>query len=159
MDFERLNNWAFLIANAGVAFGIFLLAYEISQNRRAVEAEIYQERSQAAQELNLTVVESEYLPALLAKTGADIGSFGAEALAQLTAEERVRAAYLANTLRHVMDNNVYQYQQGYLEDDYYVDVVQPNLRRMAPVWEELGLLRDVRRDFRAAIEESLSEVP
>lgn len=154
MNFERLNNWAMLVANAGVALGIFLLAYEIGQNRKAVEAEIYQARSQAAQQLNLAIMDSDHLPPLLVAIGTSFNKPDLGTLNKLNPEDKLRASYLANSLRHVMDNNVYQYEQGFLEETYYREVVLPNLRQMAPMWEEFGLLGDVRHEFSAAIAES-----
>jgi len=37
------------------------------------------------------------------------------------------------------DNLFYQYQQGFLDSEYYEDEFKPRVRRVAPVWTALGL--------------------
>jgi hypothetical protein len=45
----------------------------------------------------------------------------------------------------------YQYQQGYLEREYYEDAFKERVVRLAPIWKALGLTGG-RRSFFAEIE-------
>ncbi len=159
MQLSKVNEWAVLAATVGVALGILLLAYEISLNRKVVQAQIYQSRSAASQNFNVVVMESDKIAPLLAEFGATTYQIGSiDRTRTLSSEERVRLAALANALKHTTDNNVYQYENGFLDDRYYEEVVLPAIAQLAPFWEEFGLLTDVRREFLDAIHESGAQV-
>ncbi len=38
------------------------------------------------------------------------------------------------------DNMFYQYQQGFIDPEYYANEFRVRVRRLAPVWQALGLL-------------------
>jgi hypothetical protein len=45
----------------------------------------------------------------------------------------------------------YQYQQGFIDPEYYANEFRVRVRRLAPVWQALGLLGG-RPSFRSEIE-------
>ena len=53
------------------------------------------------------------------------------------------------------DNMHYQFQQGYLDNEYYEDAFKDRVTRLAPVWKALGLTSG-RRSFFAEIDRLLS---
>jgi hypothetical protein len=50
----------------------------------------------------------------------------------------------------------YQYQQGFLDPEYYEDEFKVRVRRLAPTWRALGLLGG-RTSFKQEIERILQE--
>ena len=50
----------------------------------------------------------------------------------------------------------YQYQQGFLDEEYYEDAFKARVRRLAPVWTALGLDHG-RKSFGDAIERLMNE--
>jgi hypothetical protein len=54
------------------------------------------------------------------------------------------------------DNMFYQYQQGFLDEEYYRDSLRIRVHRLAPIWRALGMIGN-RQSFEAEVEEILSE--
>ena len=54
------------------------------------------------------------------------------------------------------DNMYYQYQQGFLDEEYYRDEFEVRVRRLAPIWRALGITGN-RRSFAREIERLLGE--
>jgi hypothetical protein len=54
------------------------------------------------------------------------------------------------------DNMHYQYQQGYLDREYYEDAFKDRVVRLAPTWRALGLTGG-RKSFLAEIERLVRE--
>jgi hypothetical protein len=52
----------------------------------------------------------------------------------------------------------YQYQQGYLDEEYYRDSFRVRVRRLAPIWQALGLSGS-RRSFEEELERILAAPP
>jgi hypothetical protein len=50
----------------------------------------------------------------------------------------------------------YQYQQGFLDEEYYRDSFRVRVRRLAPIWDALGLIGG-RRSFDEEIARILAE--
>ncbi len=81
-----------------------------------------------------------------------------EGVGALTEEERWRwrLFQLGQFLR--MDNNHYQYEQGFIDKSYYDAVTVQLVRANAPFWEELGILgRNNRPKFAAEIARIMAE--
>ena len=56
------------------------------------------------------------------------------------------------------DNMFYQYQQGFLDEEYYQGSFRGRVRRLAPIWKALGVTGS-RESFLEEIEDILAEVP
>ena len=147
----------FVGAIAVVATLVYL-AIQIRQNTRAMNearrlalAQTYQMRADALQEMLVRAADSEHLGPIIANlTGAGYP----ESIAPL---EELEAADLARfrlwqIAQHThWDNMYYQYQQGFIDEEYYEDSFKERVRRLASTWEALGLLGS-RRSFDAEIE-------
>ena len=79
-------------------------------------------------------------------------------LEQLTAEERGRFRQWQIAQQTHWDNMFYQYQQGFLDEEYYRGAFRERVRRLAPVWEALQVTGS-RPSFVAEIERILAEFP
>ena len=149
---DRLNQWITLIANLGVVAGIFFLGFEIQQNSVAINAQTYQSRAQIVQEWSSMVADSEHFAPLLAKLGTGLFPRDPASFAELSAEDRIRLTAFHQWTRVQLDNLLYQYEQGFIDEDFFNSSTKPALALFTPAWEELNLLRPIRPSFKKAIE-------
>ncbi len=54
------------------------------------------------------------------------------------------------------DNLFYQYQQGFLDEEYYRDSFRVRVQRLAPIWGALGMTGN-RQSFEAEMARILAE--
>ena len=108
MNADNVNKWLTLSANIGVVLGLVLLIVEIGQNTEMMQAQINQMRADSAMSLQYAYFNSEYLPAIREKI-----SSGSE----LSREEVRRYRSYFRAFNRNQDNNLWQYNQGYLEDN------------------------------------------
>jgi hypothetical protein len=108
MNSDKLNNWLTLGANIGVIIGLILLIVEIRQNTEMMRAQINQSRTEAAQSEQQATYNSDYMPAILTKV--DNGQ-------ELTDEELRRFRPYIRSFNRNMDNQLWQYNQGLLDDN------------------------------------------
>ena len=108
MNSEKINSWLTLGANLGVVFGLILLVIEIGQNTEMMRAQISQMRADSSATHQHAYYNSEYLPAIIQKirSGDD-----------LSGEESGRYRSYARGFHRTQDNNLWQYDQGYLGDN------------------------------------------
>jgi len=108
MNADNVNKWLTLSANIGVVIGLGLLIVEISQNTEMMRAQINQSRTDTAISEQQAVFNSGYIPALLAKR--DRGEPFSE-------EEWIRYTTLFRSGNRNQDNNLWQYNQGFLGEN------------------------------------------
>lgn len=108
MNAEKLNAWLSLGANVGVVIGLVLLIFEISQNTEMMQAQINQSRTDTALSEQQAVYTSNHVPALLARI--DRGE-------QLSDEDLIRYERFFRAFNRNQDNNLWQYNEGYLEEN------------------------------------------
>ena len=108
MNAEKLNAWLSLGANVGVVIGLVLLIFEISQNTEMMQAQINQSRTDTALSEQQAVYTSDHVPAMLVKI-----SRGEE----LSDEDLIRYERFFRAFNRNQDNNLWQYNEGYLEDN------------------------------------------
>ena len=159
MDSDGINKWLTLGANIGVLIGIVLLLIEIDQNSDLLKAQIHQARADAHVGHRLNDVESDKWTAIRMKLQENGYQQDLSSIESLTPEELFRFRdYLA--ARHTdLDNLHYQYQQGYLDEEYYRYKVVCAIRRNGPYWEKLGIFRtNVRPSFAVEIKRIMDEV-
>jgi len=135
MNADSINRWLTLSANIGVLIGIILLIVELDQNSALVRAQIHQSRSDA-----------------------HVGHSDTSSVDVLTPIELHRyTAYIA--ARHTdLDNLFYQYQQGFLDEEYYQHKIAWAIRVNAPYWKKLNVFKtNVRPSFAAEIERIMQE--
>ena len=140
-----------MIANLGVVAGIVFLAVEIQQNSAAINAQTYQSRATTAQEMSLAIMDSEHFAPLLARLEAGLFPRDPAALAELEGADRIRAAAYHQWLRVNLDNQLHQYQQGFIDEEFFNGVTKPSMALMTPAWEELRVLMSASPAFLDAV--------
>ena len=108
MNANKLNSWLRLGANIGVVIGLALLIYEINQNTEMMQAQINQGRTDTALSEQQAVFNSDYIPAL------DVKIRNGE---QLSDEELVRYEHIFRSFNRNMDNQLWQYNHGFLGEN------------------------------------------
>ena len=108
MNADKLNSWLTLGANIGVVIGLGLLIYEINQNTKMMQAQINQQRTDTAMSEQQAVYNSDYVPAI------DVKISNGE---QLSDEELIRYEHMFRAFNRNMDNQLWQYNNGYLGEN------------------------------------------
>ena len=108
MNAEKVNTWLSLSANIGVVIGLGLLGFEISQNTEMMQAQMNQSRTDTAVSQQEATYNSDYMPALFVK--ADKGE-------QFSDEESLRYSAYFRAYNRNMDNQLWQYNQGFLGEN------------------------------------------
>jgi len=153
MTITELGALGELLGAIGVIVTLAYLAVQVKQNTRSMDeskrlalAQTYQMRADGLQGMLVQAAVSETIGPLIVKLTelgypADLTS-----LQKLSSRERgVFRQWQIAQLTH-WDNMFYQYQQGFLDPEYYNDEFRKRVKRLAPVWEALGLLQG-RRSF------------
>ena len=162
MELGALGEFVGAIA---VVVTLAYLAIQIRQNTRAMQegrrlalAQTYQMRADALQEMLVHAAESEHIAPIIAKL-ADAGyPEDVHSLHRLTPDERGRFRLWQIAQQTHWDNMFYQYQQGFLEEEYYRDEFRVRVKRLGPIWRALGLTA-TRQSFAEEIERLLEESP
>jgi hypothetical protein len=128
----------------------------MNESKKLALAQTYQMRSDALQMMLVHAADSDHIGPIITKlTGVgypeDIAS-----LEHLTPEERGRFRQWQIAQQTHWDNMFFQYQQGFIDEEYYRDSFRERVRRLAPVWQALHVA-GARRSFAAEIEEILAE--
>jgi hypothetical protein len=123
----------------------------MDESRKLALAQTYELRSDALQEMSVRAADSEHVGPIIVKLTQngypeDVGS-----LDVLTDEERGRFRLWQIAQQTHWDNMYYQYQQGFLDREYYEDAFRERVRRLAPIWRALNLT-SARRSFLDEIE-------
>jgi hypothetical protein len=143
MELGALGEFVGAIA---VVVTLVYLAIQIRQNTQSMEesrrlalAQTYQMRADALQEMLVHAAESEHIGPIITKlTGAGYPE-DVRSLDQLTPIERGRFRQWQIAQQTHWDNMYYQYQQGFLDEEYYRDSFRVRVQRLAPIWRELGV--------------------
>ena len=158
MSIIELGALGEFLGSIAVLATLWYLAMQIRQNTRAMDenrklalAQAYQMRADALQNMLVRAADSEYIgPIIIKLTDAgypeDLASLDA-----LTPEERGRFRQWQIAQQTHWDNMYYQYQQGFLDEEYYNDSLKERVRRLGPVWEALGV-KGNRRSFSREVE-------
>ena len=156
-----LQDWGSIgevVGALAVVVTLIYLAKQITQNTHAMEegrrlalAQTYQMRSDALQAMLVHAADSEHIGPIIIKLTEkgypeDVGALG-----DLTESELRRFRMWQIAQQTHWDNMHYQYQQGYLDPEYYEDAFKERVVRLAPTWRALGLTGG-RRSFFAEIE-------
>ncbi len=158
MNADNVNKWLTLSANIGVVIGLMLLLIEIDQNSDLVQAQIHQARSDAHVEFRNELANSELLLPVMLKFEAAGGFADMTAMDELSSTEARRIQESFAALHQDYDNLFYQYQQGYLDEEFYQHRVAYAIGVFAPWWQKLKLFEGKARrpSFNAEIERIMS---
>jgi hypothetical protein len=124
---------------------IIFVGLQIRQNTNATKAQVFQARSDQAMEHYKFLSGSEARDVLL-KMRIDDPNYGGKGfvtpdlgkLTSLSDKERMLYVALMNAGRIRLENVFYQYQAGFLEQDFYQSLVETILEH-ARIWEALGI--------------------
>ena len=134
------------VGAVGVVVTLVYLAIQIrqntqamSENRRLALAQTYQMRADALQSMLVHAAESDHIGPIITKLTnlgypEDLTSLDA-----LSPIERGRFRQWQIAQQTHWDNLYFQYQQGYLDEEYYQASFRVRVRRLAPVWRALGV--------------------
>ena len=163
MSILELGALGEFLGSFAVLATLVYLSMQIRQNTRTMDeskklalAQTYQMRSDALQMMLVQAADSEYIGPIITKlTSAgypeDIG-----ALASLSSQERGRFRQWQIAQQTHWDNMFFQYQQGFIDEEYYRDSFRERVRRLAPTWRALNVA-GARRSFMAEIDDILRE--
>jgi hypothetical protein len=122
----------------------------MDEGRRLALAQTYQMRADALQQMVVTAANSE-LGAIIVRLTEDGYPEDVAALDRLSAEDRGRFRLWQIAQQTHWDNLHFQYQQGFLDEEYYDDSFRTRTVRLAPVWRALGISGG-RRSFMQEVE-------
>jgi len=142
-----------IVANIGVIAGIVFLGYEVRQTQTAMQSQAFQARALDAIAWNFEIVKDENLRKI--QYQMDTGKFDPSSL---TEAELQIAWYLLDGIKVDVDNEHYQYENGFLDPGFYEGVTVPMIRHFAPIWRDLGI-REGRPEFIREVDRILLEVP
>jgi hypothetical protein len=121
------------------------LAVQVRQNTRSLEAaqrlalaQTYQMRSDALQTM-LVQAASSTIGGIICKATQAGYPENVRALDALTPEERSRFRQWHIAQQAHWDNMHFQYQQGFLDEEYYRDEFAKRVQRLWPTWQALRL--------------------
>jgi len=159
MELGALGEFVGAIA---VVVTLAYLAVQIRQNTRSMEesrrlalAQTYQMRADALQNMLVHAADSEHIGPLITKLTERGYPEDISALESLSPEERGRFRQWQIAQQTHWDNLFYQYQQGFLEDEYYEDSFRERVARLGPTWKALRVSPG-RRSFSEEIERLLA---
>lgn len=145
MTITELGALGELLGAIGVIATLAYLAVQVRQNTRSLEAsqrlalaQTYQMRSDALQNM-LVQAASSVIGGIICKLTQAGYPENVAALDALTAEERSRFRQWQIAQQAHWDNMHFQYQQGYLDSEYYTDEFTTRVKRLWPIWQALGL--------------------
>jgi len=138
------------------------LSVQVRQNTRSMDeskklalAQTYQMRSDALQMMLVHAADSEHIGPIITK----LTGFGypedINALEQLSGDERGRFRQWQIAQQTHWDNMFFQYQQGFIDEEYYRDSFRERVRRLAPTWRALNVT-GARGSFNVEIENILA---
>ena len=163
MTIEQLGSLGEVISAFAVVVTLWYLAVQIRQNTHAMEeskrlalAQTYQLRADALQSMLVQAADSQYIGPLITKLTQLGYPEDVSALDRLTADERGRFRQWQIAQQTHWDNIYFQYQQGYLDEEYYQDSFRERVARLAPTWKALGITGG-RRSFSDEIERLLAQ--
>ena len=146
-----------------VLFTLVYLAVQVKQGNRSLEesrklalAQTYQMRSDALQMMLVRASDSEHIGPIITRLTTygypeDVG-----ALDKLTDEERGRFRQWQIAQQTHWDNMFFQYQQGFIDEEYYRDSFTKRVGRLAPTWKALNVAV-ARESFTNEIDKILAE--
>ena len=151
----KTTNWKYVAETVGIAailVSLIIIVMELRQTQSALIASTYQSRALDAIRVEGAKADSEVLGPLLAQVDLD----DPESLATLNELERFRLrSYFVSRLID-LDNEYYQYQKGFLDDEYFEFWFTDQLKRNARARRSFGLT-ERRPSFKQFVDELLAE--
>ena len=157
MTIMELGALGELLGAIAVIATLVYLAVQVKQNTRSIEAaqrlalaQTYQMRSDALQGMLVQAAATD-IGELIAKVTEAGYPERLESIDELTPLERSRFRQWHIAQQAHWDNMHFQYQQGYLAEEYYRDEFVVRTTRLWPVWQKLRLTK-ARKSFISELE-------
>ena len=157
MNTSKFSRWLRFAATVGVVTGLFLLLVEMDQNNDLARAQIHQIRADSWGVFKLEFADSEYLLPAWSRFQEEGGLGNLDALDTLNRVDRARVVQFLLHRYNDYDNLFYQYQQGYLDEEYYEYRIVPSIRILAASWKKIGVYDVARPSFINEIDRITSE--
>jgi hypothetical protein len=163
MNIVELGALGEFLGSIVVLITLVYLSVQVRQNTRSMEesrklalAQTYQMRSDALQMMLVHAADSDHIGPIITKlTGAGYPE-DISALEHLSSEDRGRFRQWQIAQHTHWDNMFFQYQQGFIDEEYYRDSFRERVRRLAPTWKALNVA-SARSSFNIEIENILAE--
>ena len=150
MNMSGWKDIAELIGIAAIVASLIAVAVELRQTQAAILASTYQARAfdgiAAAREL----FNGDYIAPILARVNMD----DPDSIKSLSDVERIRLRMFYISQMVDFDNEFYQYQNGFLDEEYYEHAFKGRLPGTARHWRSLGIV-EPRPSFRSFVDEQL----
>ena len=138
MTITELGALGEFVGAIAVVVTLAYLAIQVRQNTGMMRAQIFQARSDAAQQWYLFIAGSEDMSEILERISDDHALDPAK-LTTLSSVERRRFRCLQTAYQKRSGNMIYQQKRGLLDEKLYEHTIKPGIRANAPIWKELGL--------------------
>ena len=146
MTISELGALGEFVGAIAVVVTLAYLAAQIRHNTRVMKdnerlalAQTYQMRADALQNMLVQAADSTHIGPILTKLTNAGYPENIASLRELTETERERFRQWQIAQQTHWDNMFYQYQQGFLDEEYYHDSFRVRVRRLAPIWEALNV--------------------
>ena len=151
MKISRWKDTAELIALVAVIGGLIAVVMELRQTQSALRAQAYQSRALdviAAMRVRYANPELDLLIKKFYSNELDIES--------ATPEERSLISSHFYIKRTDLDNEHYQFQNGFLDPDFYRTTTEREIKAFAPFWRALGIA-EPRQQFTEEVDKILAD--
>lgn len=146
MTIMELGALGEFLGATGVIVTLAYLAVQVKHNTRSMDeskklalAQTYQMRADALQGMLVQAACSPAIGPLIVKLTQLGYPDRIESLDELNEVERGIFRQWQIAQQTHWDNMFYQYQQGFIDPEYYEDEFKVRVRRLAPVWQALNL--------------------
>jgi hypothetical protein len=153
---EFIGAIAVVVTLAYLAIQIRQNTHAMEENKRLALAQTYQMRADALQQMLVQASESEFIGPIITKLTLAGYPEDVASLAILTPEERGRFRQWQIAQQTHWDNMYFQYEQGFLDEEYYRDSFRERVRRLAPIWKALDV-GGSRKSFAEEIDRIMKE--
>ncbi len=128
----------------------------MNESRKLALAQTYQMRADALQSMLVHAADSEHIGPIITRLTTAGYPENIAALEVLSTDERGRFRQWQIAQQTHWDNMYFQYQQGFISEEYYRDSFRERVARLAPTWRALKVSGG-RSSFNAEIEDILRE--
>lgn len=150
----KISSWketAELLALVAVIGGLIAVVMELRQTQSALRAQAYQTRALdviGAMRFNSANPELSLLIQKVYSNDLDIESATPEEMSQIISHFYIR--------RTDVDNEHYQFQNGFLDPDFYRTTTEREIKAFAPFWRALGV-NEPRQQFTEEVDRILAD--
>ena len=163
MSILELGALGEFLGSIAVLATLVYLSMQIRHNTRSMDeskklalAQTYQVRSDALQMMLVQAADSEHIGPIINKLTSAGYPEDISALDELSAVERQRFRLWQIAQETHWDNMFFQYQQGFIDEEYYRDSFRKRVKRLAPTWKALNVA-GARQSFDDEIDSILAE--